>query len=183
MTTEQQPEPCLCNGKSLSRMFNPKQLRIYILHLLAGGINYGYELIKKIGQETAGFYCPSPGVIYPTLTLLEDLGFITAGKDNGKGRKCYAITPEGRCFLLRKAEILAEVKLKLNYAQELKAGNQFANEIECAVEKFKSLLRHKIVLQQLTKEESKQVVDIINRAVERIEQVNAVLVIEGTSNG
>ncbi|GAB1438929.1 PadR family transcriptional regulator [Providencia sp.] len=183
MTMEQQPDPCLCNGKSLSRMFNPKQLRIYILHLLAEGINYGYELIKKIGQETAGFYCPSPGVIYPTLTLLEELGFITAGKDNGKGRKCYVITPEGRCFLLRKAEILAEVKLKLNYAQELKAGNQFANEIECAVEKFKSLLRHKIVLQQLTKEESKQVVDIINRAVERIEQVNAVLVIEGTSNG
>ncbi|HGN1705061.1 TPA: PadR family transcriptional regulator [Providencia rettgeri] len=183
MTTEQQPDSCLCNGKSLSRMFNPKQLRIYILHLLTGGINYGYELIKKIGEETAGFYCPSPGVIYPTLTLLEDLGFITAGKDNGKGRKCYVITPEGRCFLLRKAEILAEVQLKLNYAQELKAGNQFANEIECAVEKFKSLLRHKIVLQQLTKEESKQVVEIINRAVGRIEQVNAALVVEGTSNG
>ena len=82
-----------------------------------------------------------------------------------------------------KAEILAEVQLKLKYAQELKAGNQFANEIECAVDKFKSLLRHKIVLQQLTKDESTKVVEIINRAVERIEQVNAVLVTEGKSNG
>lgn len=183
MIREPQSGSCLCNGKSVSRMFNPKQLRIYILHLLTGGINYGYDLIKKIGEETAGFYCPSPGVIYPTLTLLEELGFITEGKDNGKGRKCYVITPEGRCFLLLKAEILTEVQLKLKYAQELKAGNQFANEIECAVDKFKSLLRHKIVLQQLTKDESTKVVEIINRAVERIEQVNAVLVTEGKSNG
>ncbi|MEX6397385.1 hypothetical protein AB6E88_09945 [Providencia hangzhouensis] len=37
-----------------------------------------------MAEETAGFYCPSPGVIYPTLTLLEELGFISAGKDNGK---------------------------------------------------------------------------------------------------
>lgn len=185
MANEQQLDPCLCNGKSVSRMFNPKQLRIYILHLLVGGINYGYELIKKISEETAGFYCPSPGVIYPTLTLLEELGFITAGvgKENDKGRKCFVITPEGRCFLLLKAELLAEVQLKLNYAQELKAGNQFANEIECAVDKFKSLLRHKIVLQQLSKEESAKVVEIINLAVERIEEVNAVLVKEGISNG
>ncbi|WP_369311216.1 PadR family transcriptional regulator [Providencia rettgeri] len=183
MANAQQPDPCLCNGKGLSRMFNPKQLRIYILHLLTGGINYGYELIKRISEETAGFYCPSPGVIYPTLTLLEELGFIIAGKENDKGRKCFTITPEGRCFLLSKADILAEVRLKLNYAQELKAGNQFANEIECAVDKFKSLLRHKIVLQQLSKEESAKVVEIINRAVERIEEVNAALVMEGKLNG
>ncbi|HBO21896.1 MAG TPA: PadR family transcriptional regulator [Providencia sp.] len=178
MNSMQQPETCLCNGKSVRRMFNPKQLRIYILHLLADGTNYGYELIKKISQGTAGFYCPSPGVIYPTLTLLEELGFIITGKDSGKGRKCYAITPEGRCFLLLKADIFAEVKMKLNYAQELKAGNQFANEIECAVDKFKSLLRHKIVLQQLTTEETEKVIEIINSAVDRIEQVNAVLVAE-----
>lgn len=47
MNNEQQAEPCLCDGKSLSRMFNPKQLRVYILHLLADGANYGYELIKR----------------------------------------------------------------------------------------------------------------------------------------
>ncbi|OAT54640.1 PadR family transcriptional regulator [Providencia heimbachae ATCC 35613] len=178
MSNEKLPDVCACNGKSVKRMFNPKQLRIYILHLLIDGANYGYELIKKIGQETAGFYCPSPGVIYPTLTLLEELGFIAAGKESGKGRKCYTITPEGRCFLLLKADIFSEVKMKLDYAQELRAGNLFANEIECAVDKFKSLLRHKIVLQQLTCEESAKVVNIINSAVDRIEQVNAALVVE-----
>ncbi|WP_272578014.1 MULTISPECIES: PadR family transcriptional regulator [unclassified Providencia] len=183
MNSEQRSESCACDGKSLSRMFNPKQLRIYILHLLADGANYGYELIKKIGNETAGFYCPSPGVIYPTLTLLEELGFITAQKEQGKGRKCYSLTPEGKCFLLLKTEILAEVKLKLNYAQELKAGNQFAKEIELAVDKFKSLLRHKIVLQELTKEQSTRVVEIINSAVERIEQVNSVLTTEENEHG
>ncbi|MBG5909419.1 PadR family transcriptional regulator [Providencia stuartii] len=183
MNNEQQAEPCLCDGKSLSRMFNPKQLRVYILHLLADGSNYGYELIKKIGQETAGFYCPSPGVIYPTLTLLEELGLITAYKEQGKGRKCYSLTPEGKCFLLLKADILAEVQLKLSYAQEITAGNQFAKEIELAVDRFKSLLRHNIVLQELTKEQSMRVVEIINSAVERIEQVNSVLTVEGHEHG
>ncbi|EKT62698.1 PadR family transcriptional regulator [Providencia burhodogranariea] len=179
MTNEQQAGQCTCDGKSLSRMFNPKQLRVYILYLLADGSNYGYELIKKIGLETAGFYCPSPGVIYPTLTLLEELGFIVAQKEQGKGRKCYSLTPEGKCCLLLQADMLAEVKLKLSYAQELKAGNQFAKEVELAVDKFKSLLRHKIVLQELTKEQSTRVVEIINSAVERIEQVNLVLTAKG----
>lgn len=55
MANEQQLEPCLCNGKSVSRMFNPKQLRIYILHLLTGGINYGYELIKKLQKKRQVF--------------------------------------------------------------------------------------------------------------------------------
>nr|ELR5111083.1 helix-turn-helix transcriptional regulator [Providencia stuartii] len=183
MTDEQPAEQCACDGKSLSRMFNPKQLRIYILYLLADGSNYGYELIKKIAAETAGFYCPSPGVIYPTLTLLEELGFIVAQKEQGKGRKCFSLTPEGKCFLLLKADILEQVKHKLNYAQELKSGNQHAKEIELAVEKFKSLLRHKIVLQQLSLDQSKQVVEIINRAVERIEQVNSVLTNEGNEHG
>ncbi len=68
-------------------------------------------------QKKRQVFIARPGVIYPTLTL-EELGFISAGKDNGKGRKCYVITPEGRCLLL-KAEILAEVQLKLKYAQEL----------------------------------------------------------------
>lgn len=67
---------------------------------------------------------------------------------------------------------------KIKICTGIKAGNQFANEIECAVDKFKSLLRHQIVIQQLTKEETTRVVEIINRAVERIEQVNAVLVAE-----
>ncbi|BBG58843.1 Transcriptional regulator YqjI [Providencia rustigianii] len=177
MENKQSVENCLCDGKSVRRMFNPKQLRIYILHLLVDRANYGYELIKKISESTAGLYCPSPGVIYPTLTLLEELGFISIGEETAKGRKCYEITPEGRCFLLLKVEILNEVKAKLKYAQELRAGNQFANEIESAVDKFKSLLRHKIVLQQLSKGEAAKVVEIINQAVNRIEQVNASLLV------
>ena len=79
--------------------------------------------------------------------------------------------------MLLKVEILNEVKAKLKYAQELRAGNQFANEIESAVDKFKSLLRHKIVLQQLSKGEAAKVVEIINQAVNRIEQVNASLLV------
>ena len=183
MSREQQPAQEMCDGKSLSRMFNPKQLRIYILHLLADGANYGYELIKKIGQETAGFYTPSPGVIYPTLTLLEELGFIEVQNKQGKGRKCYSLTFEGKHFLLLKKDILSQVQFKLSYAQELKAGNQFAKEIELAIDKFKCLLRHKIVLQELSSTQSSRIVEIINRAVERIEQVNTALATQGNSHG
>ncbi|MGJ7198085.1 PadR family transcriptional regulator [Morganella morganii] len=56
--------------------------------------SHGYELIKSIGQLTSGLYTPSPGVIYPTLTLLEDQQLIVA-ENTGNGRKSYSLTPEG----------------------------------------------------------------------------------------
>lgn len=78
-------------------------LRLVILKLLSDKPSHGYELIKAIEDRSNGAYSPSPGVIYPTLSWLEDEGFITvdAGED---GRKMAHITDAGRAFLEEKAE-------------------------------------------------------------------------------
>jgi len=68
-----------------------------VLALIAEKPRHGYEIIKAIEDRAAGTYSPSPGVIYPTLTLLEELGHATVEESEGKKR--YAITPEGAAFL------------------------------------------------------------------------------------
>ena len=82
----------------LGRFFAHGDLRLLILQLIAEKPRHGYEIIKEIEDRVAGAYTPSPGVIYPTLTLLEELGHIAATPGEGS-RKAFAITPEGQAFL------------------------------------------------------------------------------------
>lgn len=80
------------------RMFQQGDLRYVILSLIAERPRHGYELIKELEDRSGGLYAPSPGAIYPILTLLEEQGFATATPEAG-GKKLYAITDEGRAVL------------------------------------------------------------------------------------
>ncbi|WP_240035682.1 PadR family transcriptional regulator [Hwanghaeella grinnelliae] len=85
-------------------MFDYGELRLLILALIADAPSHGYELIKTIEDRFAGAYSPSPGVIYPTLSWLEDMGYAAVETQEG-GRKQYRITTEGADFLkLKKTE-------------------------------------------------------------------------------
>src|SRR5689334_24215085 len=80
------------------RVFDHGDLRLVILQLIAEKPRHGYELIKAIEEQVAGAYSPSPGVIYPTLTLLEELGYVTVSTGES-AKKLHEITAEGRAFL------------------------------------------------------------------------------------
>ena len=80
------------------RVFDQGDLRLVILRLIAEKPRHGYELIKEIEERLGGSYSPSPGVIYPTLTLLEEMGQASVATGDG-GKKLYAITPEGESTL------------------------------------------------------------------------------------
>src|SRR5215471_1166272 len=84
-------------GGGLGRFFAHGDLRLVILHLIAEKPRHGYDIIKASEESVGGAYSPSPGVIYPTLTLLEELGYVTATAEGAK--KLYEITQEGRAFL------------------------------------------------------------------------------------
>ena len=87
------------------RIFDQGDLRYVLLRLIADKPSHGYELIKEIEERVGGAYSPSPGVIYPTLTLLEELGWIRGQQTEG-ARKAYEITDEGRAELeARKAQV------------------------------------------------------------------------------
>jgi len=80
------------------RVFEQGDLKYVILRLLAEKPRHGYEIIKELEERLSGAYAPSPGTVYPTLTMLEDLGYARAMPEEG-GRKIYEITDEGRKHL------------------------------------------------------------------------------------
>jgi len=80
------------------RMFDQGDLRFVILQLIADKPSHGYEIIKAIEEKVAGAYSPSPGIVYPTLTLLEELGLVTVADGPGT-KKLYSVTDEGRATL------------------------------------------------------------------------------------
>jgi DNA-binding PadR family transcriptional regulator len=81
----------------VGRFLMQGDLRLVVLALIEKEPRHGYEIIKHIEDLTYGFYAPSPGVIYPTLTYLEEAGYVVSEADGNKKR--YAITEEGRAYL------------------------------------------------------------------------------------
>ena len=79
------------------RMLAQGDLRLVALALIAQGPRHGYEIIKLVEEKTADWYSPSPGIVYPTLTYLEEAGYVTAAAEGSK--KLYTITDEGRAYL------------------------------------------------------------------------------------
>ena len=79
-------------------MFEQGDLKYVILQLLAEKPRHGYEIIKELEDRFSGAYAPSAGTVYPTLTLLEDLGYATITLEEN-GKKVYSITPEGQKYL------------------------------------------------------------------------------------
>jgi len=79
------------------RMLAQGDLRLLALALIADAPRHGYEIIKLIEEKTADWYSPSPGIVYPTLTYLEEAGYVTASAEGAK--KLYTITDEGRAYL------------------------------------------------------------------------------------
>jgi DNA-binding PadR family transcriptional regulator len=79
------------------RMLAHGDLRLLALALIAEQPRHGYEIIKVLEDKTSGWYSPSPGVVYPTLTYLEEVGYVTAQAQGAK--KLYSITDDGRVYL------------------------------------------------------------------------------------
>jgi DNA-binding PadR family transcriptional regulator len=79
------------------RMLVQGDLRLVTLALIAEQPRHGYEIIKLLEEKTADWYSPSPGIVYPTLTYLEEAGYVTASTEGAK--KLYTITADGRAYL------------------------------------------------------------------------------------
>lgn len=79
------------------RMLAQGDLRLVALALIAEAPRHGYEIIKLLEEKTSDWYSPSPGIVYPTLTYLEEAGYVTASTEGSK--KLYTITDDGRAYL------------------------------------------------------------------------------------
>ena len=87
-------------------------LRLIALAFIAEAPRHGYEIIKLVEEKTADWYSPSPGIVYPTLTYLEEAGYVTASTEGSK--KLYAITEEGRAYLKANRDLVDVVLDRLS---------------------------------------------------------------------
>lgn len=90
------------------RLFDYGELRLLLLAMIAQQPRHGYELIKVIEEQMGGSYSPSPGVIYPTLAWLEDMGYAAIEIEEA-GRKRHSITAEGEAFLAANRAVVDEL--------------------------------------------------------------------------
>ncbi|MDB5598008.1 MAG: transcriptional regulator, PadR family protein [Xanthobacteraceae bacterium] len=119
------------------RFFDHGELRQVVLALLGEQPRHGYDIIRAIEQRTGGAYCPSPGVIYPTLQLLEDVGHAIPATADGT-RNSYQITPAGRAFLDENNTLIGDIMSRV-----ARAGRraQASPIIVAAMDNLKSALR------------------------------------------
>jgi DNA-binding PadR family transcriptional regulator len=93
------------------RMLAQGDLRLIALALIAQEPRHGYEIIKLVEEKTADWYSPSPGIVYPTLTYLEEAGYVTVSSEGSK--KLYTITDEGRAYLAEQRDVADAILKRL----------------------------------------------------------------------
>src|SRR4051794_18634727 len=150
------------------RMFESGELRLVLLKLIADEPRHGYDLIRAIEDLTGGEYAPSPGVVYPTLTLLQDMNLIEEAPGEGP-RKPFQVTQEGRAYLEERAE---EVEALLDRLRDLKPRHSEAGPaIGRAVKNLMTALSHRIGRDGLDEELLHEIAAILDEAAQRIERV------------
>ena len=121
------------------RYFDRGDLRLVLLSLIAEKPRYGYELIRSISESSGGVYRPSPGVIYPTLTLLEDLGHVRTSVDDSQ-RRLHEITIEGQAYLSAHRVTLEAMRSRIPGRRSPEVQAQIG-EVRAAMETLKQALR------------------------------------------
>ena len=147
------------------RFFGAGDLRYVILQQIAEKPSHGYEIIKSIQERLGGTYAPSPGVVYPMLTMLEEMGHATVVSEGV--RKLYTITEEGSKSLAENKAMVDAIFAKMDHARS-EHGSDRSPQIERAVENFRMALRMK--KGPLTTEQIHAITDIIDAAAKQIER-------------
>lgn len=156
-------------GGRRGRVFDHGDLRFVILALIAEKPRHGYEIIKAIEEKVAGAYSPSPGVIYPTLTMLEELGYVTVTASEG-AKKLHEITDEGRAFLEANSAGVEALFQRMAAANEA-AGGGPAPQIIRAMENLRMALRLRLTRGPLTEEQVRAIAKLLDDTTVQVEEV------------
>ena len=150
------------------RPFDSGDLKLVILAMLAEKPRHGYEIIKALGERVGGDYSPSPGVVYPTLSMLEDMGYATAAQEQG-GRKLYTLTPEGEAFLAENKAQVDAIFARLDGADGARRGD-FAPVLR-AMENLRMAVRLRVRRRESTAAVVQAISDTLDAAAKAIERL------------
>jgi DNA-binding PadR family transcriptional regulator len=149
------------------RAFEQGDLRLVILKLIAEEPRHGYDVIKAIEATFGGTYSPSPGTVYPTLTLLEDQGFATVTPEGTK--KLYAVTPEGTAFLEANKATVEALSARMEKTRRT-IGRGLAPEIRRALQNFRTAFELRVERGNLTDEGITAIAKAIDDAAAAVER-------------
>jgi DNA-binding PadR family transcriptional regulator len=152
-------------GGRVARYLEHGDLRLLVLHLIGEAPRHGYELIKAVEDLTGGAYAPSPGVIYPTLTMLEELGQAEATAEGTK--KLYSITDAGRAALAENKPLLDTILARLAGST---GGRESAMPVLRAMENVKTALRMKLGGRAASAESLRRIADALDELARKIEE-------------
>jgi DNA-binding PadR family transcriptional regulator len=147
--------------------FERGDIKYVILDLLRERPSYGYEIIRALEDRFGGLYTPSAGTVYPTLQMLEEIGYVTASQS--EGRKTYTITPEGIKFLEDQKSQVADVRERMRGMWDRKANSE---EVHDMVDRLRDMLKTvKHNRRHITPEKLHQIREVLERAQREIEQL------------
>lgn len=155
-------------GGGPRRFFDHGDLKFVVLALIAEKPRHGYEIIKEIEGRVGGAYAPSPGVIYPLLTMLEEMGLAQLSDSEG-AKKLYAITPQGEAELAANRPGVDALFARIAAAREMFASGR-SPQIVRAMENLKLALRLRMERGPLNEAEVTQVAAALDAAAQAIER-------------
>ena len=139
-----------------------------LLQLIGEKPSHGYELITAIEAKLGGMYSPSPGVIYPTLTLLEELGYLRPETAEGT-RKLFSITEEGTAFLAANRALVDAILARMAEISRVYAGGP-APEIRRAMQNLDQALSIRLGRGPLDAAQVRTITDALDRVAGEIER-------------
>jgi DNA-binding PadR family transcriptional regulator len=151
------------------RMFESGELRLVLLRMIADEPRHGYELIKAIEDLTGGDYAPSPGIVYPTLSMLEDIGFIDEA-DSPDSKRTFEATDAGRAHLDENADEVEGLMDRLSGMGRRKEKREQRPEVGRAVGNLMHAIRNRIGRDGWNEELFDELVDVLDEAAKRIER-------------
>lgn len=151
------------------KLFDAGALRYIVLQLISEKPRHGYEIIKEIEEQIGGGYSPSPGVIYPLLSMLQDQGYVSVTPDGNKN--LHAITPEGKAFLEENRSFVDAIQERMSAKGRggLREVRHSMQDLKRAILKF--AIRSKMSGTPPTPEQFAKVETILRQAVEDINKV------------
>jgi len=159
-------------GRGGARVFGHGGLRFVLLQLIADKPAHGYELIKAIEDRLGGSYAPSPGVVYPTLTLLEEMGYLSVEAGDGSGRKRYSVTASGQEFLAANREMADAMMARMSGGVD-GAGPRGGRppQVTRAIENLKLAMRMRLSGAAMTEQQAHEFAAVLDAAAQQIEKI------------
>ena len=156
-------------GGGRRRMFDGGELRLVLLKLIADEARHGYDLIRQIEAITGGAYAPSPGVVYPTLTLLDEMGLIEERQAEGS-KKLFAVTGSGTTHLDENKDLVETLMARLaEVGAERARGDN--SSVRRAMMNLRAVLQNRLASGDVDADALHAAVALIDDAAQKIERL------------